>query len=358
MGDTIKNLVKFIEENILEDLSIKNLESNFNYSERHIRRVFKNKTNVSIHPYITQRKMTYALFDLKTNIESVKDLYLKYGYNSHDSFSRAFKRTFNVSPKNYEKIDTKITLKEITPNTLVPLIEFKEKEFSGYKFEHLYWEESKNKKRVIPVVIDIDNFGQSSIDNLIKHGFNSLNIYRLSNQDIIQIELNKYIDTIVNKRNINQKTNIMFIIYTNHVTDKVQMIIDTIKLKNQMILIIDKNLLDENYIDKLLYHLTVSFNRTTILKFEFLKEVFYPTPSYIKAYSFDSYSSIFNINFSDELKEYKKLVVSISTNQIIDVALLSAIVHHINAKAKIKVTIVPVYNASQEKPFEIMIFGK
>ncbi|VEU82399.1 helix-turn-helix transcriptional regulator [Acholeplasma hippikon] len=358
MGDTIKNLVKFIEENILEDLSIKNLESNFNYSERHIRRVFKNQTNVSIHPYITQRKMTYALFDLKTNIESVKDLYLKYGYNSHDSFSRAFKRTFNVSPKNYQKINTTITLKEITPHALAPLIEFQNEDHSLYKFEHLYWEENKNKNKLTPIILDIDNYGSSSIEKVIQYGFSPLNIYKLSANDIGRIELNKYIDTIVTKRNINQNTNIMFIVYADSVTDCVKLLIDTIINKNQMLLIVNESNKELADIDRLLYHLTVSFNRSTVIKLEQLKKVFYPTPTFVKAYTFDSYASIFDTNFINEIGRFEHIVASIACNHIIDVNLLASIINHINDKNKVKITVIPSYSKIQEKPFEIMIYAK
>lgn len=354
MGDTIKHLIRFIEKNILEEVNVKNLESNFNYSERHIRRLFKNNTSLSIHPYITQRKMTYALFDLQTNIESVKDLYMKYGYNSHDSFSRAFKRTFNVSPKHFDKLNANIVLKEVTPNILAPLIYF-ETEENNHIYEDLYW--TDNESKITFKIIDIDNFGNTCIESVINYGFSTHNILKIKSLETSNMKLEKMLDELFTIRLENQTNENIVLLYVKEINEQVLNILNNLKQRDKICLVIDKSRQANCDIDSIFYHLTVMFNRSTSLSFKDLKKTFMKAPVNFSKYNFETFSSIFDINFYQEFSRYKNLTISLTTKSSISVDLVKSIINYINVDENLKIQLNPSINENLNSSFEMMIFA-
>ena len=53
---------------------------------------------IQLSEYIRRRRLTLAAFELQNSNEKIIDLALKYGYNSPDSFSRAFLAMHGVTP--------------------------------------------------------------------------------------------------------------------------------------------------------------------------------------------------------------------------------------------------------------------
>ena len=65
--------------------------------------------------YITRRKLQYALYDLSSG-EKVIDVALKYGFETHAGFTRAFKKCFGYTPSLYRihAISSRPTRMELT----------------------------------------------------------------------------------------------------------------------------------------------------------------------------------------------------------------------------------------------------
>lgn len=61
-------------------------------------RIFSYVCNISIAEYIKKRRLTLAANELMLTNQKVIDIGLKYGYDSHASFSRAFKEQIGISP--------------------------------------------------------------------------------------------------------------------------------------------------------------------------------------------------------------------------------------------------------------------
>ncbi|MEX8987182.1 helix-turn-helix domain-containing protein, partial [Salmonella enterica] len=66
---------------------------------------FKEKCGVSIGKYIRQRKLSRSATLLKLTSQSVTDIAFRMGFDSVQSYSREFKKTFGVNPNNYRKAD-------------------------------------------------------------------------------------------------------------------------------------------------------------------------------------------------------------------------------------------------------------
>lgn len=67
-------------------------------STYHFQRMFSFITDVTLSEYIRRRRLTLAAFELQNSKVKVIDVALKYGYESPEAFSRAFKRMHGVMP--------------------------------------------------------------------------------------------------------------------------------------------------------------------------------------------------------------------------------------------------------------------
>ena len=70
---------------------------------------FTQISGISLSEYVRRRKLTLAAYDLQNTDAKVIDVALKYGYQSADAFSVAFKRLHGISPMESKKPDMKLT---------------------------------------------------------------------------------------------------------------------------------------------------------------------------------------------------------------------------------------------------------
>jgi AraC family transcriptional regulator len=99
--DFLKNMneaIKYIEENLTNDIDFKEAARRAFCSEYHFRRMFSFLTGITLSEYIRRRRLTLAAFELKDSNVKVIDIAMKYGYNSPDSFTRAFQNLHGITP--------------------------------------------------------------------------------------------------------------------------------------------------------------------------------------------------------------------------------------------------------------------
>jgi AraC family transcriptional regulator len=94
----LNRAMDYIEENICKDINLESVAKVTPYSAFHFQRMFCYIVDISLSEYIRRRKMTLAAFELQNSDIKVIDLAIKYGYDSADSFSRAFTKLHNVTP--------------------------------------------------------------------------------------------------------------------------------------------------------------------------------------------------------------------------------------------------------------------
>jgi len=94
-------IMDYIDGNINEDLSIERLAQAANISVPQLFRLFA--ANISIAPitYTLKRRLFTAAKKLVTSDIKVVDVAFLFGFESHDSFSRAFKRVYGVTPSEF-----------------------------------------------------------------------------------------------------------------------------------------------------------------------------------------------------------------------------------------------------------------
>lgn len=93
----------YIEIHLNDRIDDNELEKITGTSIYHFRRMFSYLSGLSLSEYIRNRKLSNATFDLQDEEMSVTETALKYGYESVDGFSRAFKEWSGISPSEVKK---------------------------------------------------------------------------------------------------------------------------------------------------------------------------------------------------------------------------------------------------------------
>jgi len=96
--DNIQKAIDYIENNIVDELSMAIIASQACMSTSHFQRVFLAICGVSVGDYIRSRKLVLAGKEVINTNAKIIDIAYKYGYETPEGFSRAFNRFHKISP--------------------------------------------------------------------------------------------------------------------------------------------------------------------------------------------------------------------------------------------------------------------
>ncbi|MFG6150095.1 AraC family transcriptional regulator [Halobacillus sp. B23F22_1] len=99
--DRLKDMndaLNYIEDNLTCEIDGKEAAKRAFCSEFHFKRMFSFLAGISLSEYIRRRRLTLAAFELNTSDVKVIDAAIKYGYQSPDSFARAFQKMHGITP--------------------------------------------------------------------------------------------------------------------------------------------------------------------------------------------------------------------------------------------------------------------
>ena len=101
--EKLSSALDFIEANLTEGISPEDCAASCGYSLSNMQKMFRHVFHIGISDYISRRRLTVAARELIATEENVLDIALKYGYNSHEVFTRAFMRLYGVTPSQFRK---------------------------------------------------------------------------------------------------------------------------------------------------------------------------------------------------------------------------------------------------------------
>lgn len=116
----IQNAINYIEEHLTEEIDYEIVAKEASCSSFYLQRIFSILCGMTLGDYIRNRRLTIAGNELSAADDKVIDIALKYGYESPESFTRAFSRFHGVTPskakkdgsklKSFSRLSVKITL--------------------------------------------------------------------------------------------------------------------------------------------------------------------------------------------------------------------------------------------------------
>ncbi len=99
----IENALRYIEENLSGELTVDRIAEKVNISPFYFQKGFSMLCGYSVGEYIRMRRLSVAGSELVTSDNKVIDLALKYGYDSPDSFTKAFTRFHGSTPTDVRR---------------------------------------------------------------------------------------------------------------------------------------------------------------------------------------------------------------------------------------------------------------
>ncbi len=104
--NVIIDLVTWLESHLTASLSLESIAGKSGYTKWHLQRLFKQYTGYSVVKYIQVRRLTKAAFEMRFTNITILDLALKSNFTSNQTFSRAFKDRFDLSPYLYRHAES------------------------------------------------------------------------------------------------------------------------------------------------------------------------------------------------------------------------------------------------------------
>ena len=102
MLEQLNQVIDYIEDHLSDDLSLEMISEYAGVSDYHFRKIFFYLSGLTLNEYIKNRKLSEANKDLLQG-EKVTDVAFKYGYQSVDGFTRAFKKWSGFLPSEVIK---------------------------------------------------------------------------------------------------------------------------------------------------------------------------------------------------------------------------------------------------------------
>lgn len=145
--EVILKAIAFIEKNLKEEIDVFRVSQEVCYSLYHFIRLFQSISGFSPKNYLQQRRLTEAVYEIRDTDKKISDIAFEFQFGSHEAFSRAFRKQFNINPseiRNGYSMSSLSLLAPITPEYIfmsekvrgcIPeLIELPEKILVGISF--------------------------------------------------------------------------------------------------------------------------------------------------------------------------------------------------------------------------------
>ncbi|WP_026571531.1 MULTISPECIES: AraC family transcriptional regulator [Sediminibacillus] len=108
--ESIQRAIDYMEDHLLEPINLEDVAKQAHVSAFHFQRTFAILTDISVGEYIRRRRLTLAAQELIQTSSKVIDLAYKYGYDTPEAFSKAFRRQHGISPSESRRLSEMLTI--------------------------------------------------------------------------------------------------------------------------------------------------------------------------------------------------------------------------------------------------------
>ena len=99
----LSEALKYIEAHLQGELTPEEVADSCGYSLSALQKMFRYALRIGVKDYIARRRITLAARDLLGTRDTVLTIALRYGYESHEVFTRAFRRIWGETPSNFRR---------------------------------------------------------------------------------------------------------------------------------------------------------------------------------------------------------------------------------------------------------------
>lgn len=93
-----ESAIEYIEENLTSDIDFSMVAQKAKCSSYHFQRMFSSLVGIPLSEYIRRRRLTLAAIEIQNSDVKIIDIALKYCYDTHSSFTRAFQLIQGMTP--------------------------------------------------------------------------------------------------------------------------------------------------------------------------------------------------------------------------------------------------------------------
>ena len=102
VGSTVYGVIKYIDNNMPDIQSVRYIAENLGYSSVYLSHLFHRRTGRTLQSYINYKKMEKSLELMENGCYNITQIAMMLNFGTIQSFSKAFKRTFGMSPTAYQ----------------------------------------------------------------------------------------------------------------------------------------------------------------------------------------------------------------------------------------------------------------
>lgn len=119
--DIIAETIAYMESHLKSPLTVAETAEKCGYSLFHFTRLFQGVTGHTPKDYFLRRRLSEAALHLTEREDRILDVALDWGFQNHESFTRAFRRIMGCTPQEFRKVkilDDRILLKPLKVDNL------------------------------------------------------------------------------------------------------------------------------------------------------------------------------------------------------------------------------------------------
>lgn len=188
---TIKQVLDYIETNIHKKISLTELAEEMHFSMFHLHRLMRTTIGLPLVEYIRGRKLSHSAMRLLNDNLSIMDISLEYHYEHEQTYIRAFRKQFHITPSKFRNSSHEIQLIERFDTTRLTEIE------EGVLFQPVYKVRPSFLLAGLQHSIDIETNLQHHIANNVGNEFFYEHRERIPNRlnDRIYFGLTRFVDS-------------------------------------------------------------------------------------------------------------------------------------------------------------------
>jgi AraC family transcriptional regulator len=112
LKETIGQCIHYVEDNLYEKFTLDDIAWDCGMSKYHLHRMFKSLTGETLMDYVLSRKLSASISELKDTNRRIIDVAMDYGFDYEQSYIRAFRKKFGLTPLKIRAEGVSIPIQE------------------------------------------------------------------------------------------------------------------------------------------------------------------------------------------------------------------------------------------------------